>query len=68
MKIKHLYYVLSLLVAMSMVLAACAPQVAATTEAPGQTAAPGATEAAHRGSDGSTDRGANDGTAWRLAG
>ena len=34
MKIKHLYYVLSLLVAMSMVLAACAPQVAATTEAP----------------------------------
>ena len=45
MKIKHLYYVLSLLVAMSMVLAACAPQVAATTEAPAQTEAPAATEA-----------------------
>ena len=45
MKVKHLYYVMSLLVAMSMVLAACAPQVAATTEAPAQTEAPAATEA-----------------------
>ena len=45
MKIKHLYYVLSLLVMISMMLAACAPQVAATTEAPAQTEAPGATEA-----------------------
>jgi peptide/nickel transport system substrate-binding protein len=45
MKIKHLYYVLSLLMIMSMVLAACAPQVAATTEAPAQTQAPVATEA-----------------------
>jgi peptide/nickel transport system substrate-binding protein len=44
MKVKHLYYVLSLLVAMSMALAACAPQVAATT-APAQTEAPVATEA-----------------------
>src|SRR5574339_285767 len=34
MKMKHLYFVLSLLVAMSVVLAACAPQVPAT-EAPG---------------------------------
>jgi peptide/nickel transport system substrate-binding protein len=41
MKIKNLYYVLSLLVMVSMVLAACAPQVAATTEAPAaQTEAP----------------------------
>ena len=45
MKNKHLYYVLSLLVMISMVLAACAPQVAATTEAPAQTEVPGATEA-----------------------
>jgi peptide/nickel transport system substrate-binding protein len=45
MKIKHLYYVLSLLVMISMMLTACAPQVAATTEAPVQTEAPGATEA-----------------------
>src|SRR5215208_2780135 len=45
MKIKRLYYVLSLLIAASMLLAACAPQVAATTEAPGQTEVPGATEA-----------------------
>src|SRR5215213_2463356 len=42
MKVKHLYYVLSFLVAMSMVLAACAPQVAATTS-PAQTEAPVAT-------------------------
>jgi peptide/nickel transport system substrate-binding protein len=33
MKIKYLYYVLSLLVVMSMVLTACAPQVTATTQA-----------------------------------
>jgi peptide/nickel transport system substrate-binding protein len=45
MKIKRLYYVLSLLVMISMVLAACAPQVAATTEAPAETEAPAATEA-----------------------
>src|SRR5215216_4179852 len=47
MKIKRLYFALSLLVMISMVLAACAPQVAATTEAPspGQTEAPVATEA-----------------------
>ena len=45
MKSKNLYYVLSLLAAFSMVLAACAPQVAATTEAPAQTEAPVATEA-----------------------
>ena len=45
MKAKYLYYVLSLLVAASVVLAACAPQVAATT-APAQTEAPAATEAA----------------------
>lgn len=44
MKMKHLYFVLSLLIAMSMVLAACAPQVPATTE-PAQTEAPAATEA-----------------------
>ncbi|HET9912120.1 MAG TPA: ABC transporter substrate-binding protein [Anaerolineales bacterium] len=45
MKIKHLYYVLSLLMAMSMMLAACAPQVAATTEAPEvQTEEPAVTE------------------------
>ncbi|HEY3474326.1 MAG TPA: ABC transporter substrate-binding protein, partial [Anaerolineales bacterium] len=40
MKIKHLYYALSLLVMFSIVLTACAPQVAATTEAPAQTEAP----------------------------
>lgn len=41
MKIKSLYFLLSLLVAISMVLAACAPQAAATTEAPvAQTEAP----------------------------
>ena len=47
MKIKSLYYALSLLVMISMVLAACAPQAAATTEAPSpaQTEAPVATEA-----------------------
>ncbi|HSB02060.1 MAG TPA: ABC transporter substrate-binding protein, partial [Anaerolineales bacterium] len=46
MKIKHLYYVLSLLVAMSIVLAACAPQAAATTQAPqAQTEEPAMTEA-----------------------
>jgi peptide/nickel transport system substrate-binding protein len=47
MKIKSLYYALSLLVMISMVLAACAPQVAATTEAPAPagTEAPVATEA-----------------------
>jgi peptide/nickel transport system substrate-binding protein len=45
MKIKRLYFALSLLVMISMVLAACAPQVAATTEAPAQTQAPVATEA-----------------------
>ncbi len=45
MKVKKIYYVLSLLVMISMVLAACAPQVAATTEAPAQTEAPAATEA-----------------------
>ena len=46
MKIKHLYYVLSLLMVMSLVLAACAPQQAATTEAPVvETEEPAATEA-----------------------
>src|SRR5215216_6073240 len=45
MKAKYLYYFLSLLVAASVVLAACAPQVAATT-APAQTEEPAATEAA----------------------
>ena len=45
MKIKNMYYVLSLLVMVSMVLAACAPQVPAT-EAPGaQTEEPAMTEA-----------------------
>ena len=34
MKNQKLFFVLSLLVMISMVLAACAPQVAATTEAP----------------------------------
>ena len=49
MKIKNLYYVLSLLVALSVVLSACAPQAAVTeapTQAPGQqTEEPAATEA-----------------------
>jgi peptide/nickel transport system substrate-binding protein len=45
MKIKNLHYVLSLLMMVSMVLAACAPQVAATTQAPAETEAPAATEA-----------------------
>ncbi|HET6597552.1 MAG TPA: ABC transporter substrate-binding protein [Anaerolineales bacterium] len=45
MKMKNMYYVLSFLVMISMVLAACAPQVAATTEAPAETEAPVATEA-----------------------
>src|SRR5512145_2643506 len=47
MKIKSLYYALSFLVMISMVLAACAPQAAATTEAPSpaETEAPVATEA-----------------------
>jgi peptide/nickel transport system substrate-binding protein len=44
MKIKHLYYVLSLLVAISMMLAACAPQVAATEPPSAQTEEPVATE------------------------
>ena len=46
MKIKQLYYILSLLMVISMMLAACAPQVAATTEAPAaQTEEPSVTEA-----------------------
>src|SRR5215211_3129676 len=45
MKIKSLYYVLSLLDKLSMLLAACAPQVAATTQAPAETEAPATTEA-----------------------
>ncbi|MDQ2691633.1 MAG: ABC transporter substrate-binding protein, partial [Chloroflexota bacterium] len=46
MKIKQMHYVLSLLIAFSLVLAACAPQVAATTEAPSaQTEEPAMTEA-----------------------
>src|SRR5215208_2101109 len=46
MKIKNLYYVLSLLMVLSMVLAACAPQAATATEAPAaQTEEPAATEA-----------------------
>ncbi len=46
MKIKYLYYVLSLLVAISIVLTACAPQVAATTETPAaQTEEPAMTQA-----------------------
>src|SRR5918994_250257 len=44
MKIKRLYYVLSLLVMISMVLAACAPQVPAT-QAPQATEEPAATDA-----------------------
>lgn len=46
MKIKNLYYVLSLLMILSMLLAACAPQAATATEAPAaQTEEPAATEA-----------------------
>ena len=46
MKIKQMHYVLSLLIAFSLALAACAPQVAATTEAPSaQTEEPAVTEA-----------------------
>ncbi len=49
MKIKNLYYVLSLLMVLSMLLAACAPQAATATEAPeapaAQTEEPAATEA-----------------------
>jgi peptide/nickel transport system substrate-binding protein len=45
MKIKYLYFALSLLVAMSMVLAACAPQVPATEAPSAQTEEPSATEA-----------------------
>ena len=46
MKSKPLYYVLSLLVVLSMALAACAPNVMTATQAPGvQTEAPSATEA-----------------------
>src|SRR5688500_19832238 len=46
MKIKQMYYVLSLLIAFSLILAACAPQVAATTQAPSvQTEEPAMTEA-----------------------
>jgi peptide/nickel transport system substrate-binding protein len=46
MKIKHLYYVVSLLVVLSMALAACAPQAATATQAPSvQTEAPAMTEA-----------------------
>ena len=45
MKYKYPYYLLSLLAAMSVVLAACAPQVATATEAPQvQTEEPAATE------------------------
>lgn len=46
MKIKHLYYAVSLLVILSMALAACAPQAATATQAPGvQTEEPAMTEA-----------------------
>jgi peptide/nickel transport system substrate-binding protein len=46
MKIKHLYYVVSLLVVLSMALASCAPQAATPSQAPAvQTDAPVATEA-----------------------
>ncbi|MGE5463559.1 MAG: ABC transporter substrate-binding protein [Syntrophothermus sp.] len=46
MKIKRLYYVVSLLVVLSMVLAACAPQAATPSEAPGaQTEEPAQTQA-----------------------
>ena len=45
MKIKHLYYAMSLLVVLSMALAACAPQAATATEAPAvQTDEPAMTE------------------------
>ncbi|HJS18355.1 MAG TPA: ABC transporter substrate-binding protein [Anaerolineales bacterium] len=45
MKIKHLYYLVSLLVVVSMALAACAPQAATATEPPGaQTEEPAMTE------------------------
>jgi peptide/nickel transport system substrate-binding protein len=44
MKIKHLYFVLSMLVAISMVLAACAPQVPATQPPAVQTEEPAATD------------------------
>src|SRR5512147_1872259 len=37
MKVKKLYYTLSLVVAFSMILAACAPAAATSTEAPAQT-------------------------------
>jgi peptide/nickel transport system substrate-binding protein len=46
MKIRKLYYALSLLVVLSMMLAACAPQAATATEPPAaQTEEPAATEA-----------------------
>ncbi len=45
MKIKHLYYVLSLLVTVSLLLAACAPQVAPTEAPQPQTQEPAMTEA-----------------------
>jgi peptide/nickel transport system substrate-binding protein len=46
MKLKSLYFALSLLIAISLVLTACAPQVAATTEAPAaQTEEPAMTQA-----------------------
>ena len=45
MKIKHLYYVLSLMIAISVVLTACAPQAAATQAPSVQTEAPAMTEA-----------------------
>jgi peptide/nickel transport system substrate-binding protein len=45
MKMKHLFFVLSLLVALSIVLAACAPQVPATEAPSAQTEEPAATEA-----------------------
>lgn len=45
MKIKHLFYSMSLMVMLSLALAACAPQAATATEAPGaQTEEPAATE------------------------
>ena len=50
MKIKNLYYVLSLLMVLSMLLAACAPQAATATEAPAaQTEEPAVTEAPRAG-------------------
>ena len=45
MKIKHLHYILSLLVALSVILTACAPQVAATEAPSAQTEEPAMTEA-----------------------